>query len=1452
MAQTSDRTIRQICTVCAIIFWALVSVPNNWSQPNLGRGASVDASGPTWSGLTPASLTDGNPATFVHPLASSGTLGFYFEIDLGRTFKLDRIVLRNRNDGCCPERLTNYRVELYSDAGGENGSLNWSAIIRGDGTHSPSGGSDTIYATNSPAGIFAGRFVRIVNISNAPYNPQIAEVEIYGGLPPQILSFSAEPDAIHTGESSLLRWQITGATSVTLLNTTVSPTIGETTVRPDSTTTYTLSASNDAGISTAAVTIGVDVQLSPPEISEFMADNQNTRKDEDGDNSDWIEIHNPNEFSLNLDRYFLTDDPQRPTQWQFPPVRVSAKSFLIVFASSKDRRDPTHELHANFRLEANGEYLALVDSNLQVIQQFPANYPTSAKFPVQPKNVSYGLGTNGVTGYFRPSTPSASNGAAHAGIVADTKFSHDRGFYETNFAVTISSATPDAVIRYTLNRADPTATSGAVYSGPIPVNATTIIRAAAFKEGWAATDVDTHTYIFLSNVISAPNMRTSITRDPIYSTRIKPGLLDIPSISLVTPRTIGDSSEVRTSFEWLSSDTNKSSIHEDCGVRNFGGAFTTFAKKSFRLYFRSEHGAPKLNYPLFEGFDHDLAPADQFDQLELRNGSHDMAMRGFYMANIFTDDTLLDMGQLNPHGRFVHLYLNGNYWGLYHLRERWGAGMHQSYLGGSRTNYESINGNWNVGGWADPGVPYDGDGTTWEKVKGLRGRYNDVKSLLDVPEYVDYMLMWLFGGAEDEYRCVGPNVAGSGLKFYLNDADGWFCGPWYCEAGNRTGRNAPGRLGGDGPGSIFSMLFKEGHPDYRVLLADHIYKALANKGALTPTRNAARLQARCAEIERAFIAESARWNYLAPAEWANRRDQVLQNWFPTRTGQALSDFRSAGFYPALDAPVLNQQGGLVPAGFEPRFMPPTRGTIYFTLDGSDPRLPGGAVSKGAKTFSSGRAGEIIIPPGSQWRWFTDASGLGSSDVVADAPNWSAENWKHRDFNDASWDEGPAQLGYGEGDESTVLPFGPDLNKKWTTIYFRHLFSLGRTEDIVAVELRLKRDDGAIVYINGREAIRSAIATQSVTGTTLAQSITDDGQTFESFNLVPSFLTPGINTVAVELHQAALTTSDASFDLELQVIRSNSENSSNSLPTVNANTLLKARVKDGATWSALNEAFFQVSLEAVLPGELLVSELNYDPARNGSEFIELLNASSWPVNLRGVNFSHGVNFSFPRERDTLLAPGHRLLLVKDLFRFQQAYGLDVPIAGIYSGSLSRAGEQLALAGDSNLLASFTYGVKAPWPAITARSNFSLVLAHSQLNPNDPTAWRLSSDPSGTPGGSDSVSFIGDVTEDFDHDGLPALIEYALGTDDHDANSGPSAVTAILDATGSLTLSFPRRLAADDVVLQCESSDDLVTWATAHLISTGFAGNGTVRETWGVGSRGGRAQFLRLTLHFFPLQ
>ena len=108
------------------LLWLLLAAPGRSeaaTATNIALHRPVVSSGATWSGLLASSLTDGSPDTFVHPQASTGTLGFYFEVDLGKVYQLDKIVVRNRGDGCCPERLTRYGVEIYDNNGGFPGTI---------------------------------------------------------------------------------------------------------------------------------------------------------------------------------------------------------------------------------------------------------------------------------------------------------------------------------------------------------------------------------------------------------------------------------------------------------------------------------------------------------------------------------------------------------------------------------------------------------------------------------------------------------------------------------------------------------------------------------------------------------------------------------------------------------------------------------------------------------------------------------------------------------------------------------------------------------------------------------------------------------------------------------------------------------------------------------------------------------------------------------------------------------------------------------------------------------------------------------------------------------------------------------------------------------------------------------------------------------------------------------
>jgi hypothetical protein len=359
---------------------------------------------------------------------------------------------------------------------------------------------------------------------------------------------------------------------------------------------------------------------------------------------------------------------------------------------------------------------------------------------------------------------------------------------------------------------------------------------------------------------------------------------------------------------------------------------------------------------------------------------------------------------------------------------------------------------------------------------------------------------------------------------------------------------------------------------------------------------------------------------------------------------------------------------------------------------------------------------------------------------------------------------------------------------------------------------------------------------------------DDGQAFNAITVPATFLNPGTNVLAVELHQSGPTTSDASFDLELSGIRTNA--STAAISGLAMSTIWKARARSATEWSALNEAFFQVGPSALAPGEVVVSELNFNPpGSDATEFIELANLSSRAVNLRGARFTNGITFTFADNRDTLLASGQRLVLVADLLAFQRRYGLDVPVAGVYAGSLDNGGETLTLVGASgDVITSFRYDGAHPWPVDADGGGYTLVFAHPTLGQTNAVAWRASATLDGTPGATDATSFLAEPGADMDRDGLPAVVEYALGTSDGDAASGPEAVRALLDERGRFVVSLRRNLRADDVLILVEGSSDMASWVAAALYSTRVNSDGTATETWGLPVKGEPVLFMRVRVAF----
>jgi hypothetical protein len=1130
-----------------------------------------------------------------------------------------------------------------------------------------------------------------------------------------LLSFTASPgDAVN-----FLNWQESDLYSLNLYpnigsvgsNTTATGSGVRTVLVSSNSVEYVLVGSNYNGTFPRFITVSVNNQKLPVQISEFVADDNFSLKDGNNNSADWIELHNPNNTSADLTGYALSDDVTKPTQWMFPAgVTIAPHGYLIVFADSANTSlDAGGKLHANFGLNKDGgESLILTASNGVAVVDAITN------FPGQTEDLAYGRTLDGPWKFLEPTPGAANIATAYEGWLSPVDFDHERGWYSNSFSLAISNPNPGATMYWSMDGSEPTN----IYTDPLLITNVTGVRASVSRAGYKSPRTQTHSYLFLNGIVNSTNISATY-RAATYTNRLVKGFLDLPILCLNVPppdaewNFLGynnDRPEREASFEIFMPDGSK--VQQECGMVHYGGQFGTgtglYAKKTWQVDFRSKYGANKLDFPLFQGFGHGITPMNSFKELDVHAGNQDQGGygggRGFYMSHRFAEDTMLDMGDLQPHGRFVQLFINGAYMGQFDVHERLTDAFLADYLGGQREDYQTIKGNDNTGTFGFiPGVPDPPDRFAWENVRSNRFSYAAIKDAVDMTNCIDFMLMWEWGNSEAEYRGAGARVVspgdGRGFKFWLADADGHLR-QQSGAAGQLSKNNVTTSVFTNGPGYIFGALLAEGNPDFKMLLADRIYKHCFNGGALTPEANLIRLNLRMAEITNSLVAECARWGASStydPVKWQADAQYARDNIFPARTTTLFNQFRTAKWYPPIDPPALSQFGGTVTSNYTLSVTAPS-GTIYYTLDGSDPRLPGGGISPNALAFTTGS--QVIplvdVPASSTWRYFnTGAAPLGS--------------WQSVAFDDSTWQTGSAPMGYGNDDKTniiaTTLSFGGNSADKWTGYYFRKSFVVTNLTGLTGWTLGLNRDDGAVVYLNGNEVKRDNMPAGAVVFSTLGSTNVSG---LNETNLLPysistNFLVVGTNVVAVEVHQASLTSSDVMFNLSLMGSVTNI--GSILQLTLTNQTTFSARVWNGTTWSALSQsAFLLAPLRQPAAGDLIISEMNYHPIDlDNYEFVEVYNASTNLLDLTNVRLADGIDFTFPN--NFRMAPGTFAVAVRSTADFAARYQTpsspyyysNIVVAGQYTGKLADGGERIALLASNNVvLAEVTYGDSGAWP------------------------------------------------------------------------------------------------------------------------------------------------------------
>ena len=534
--------------------------------------------------------------------------------------------------------------------------------------------------------------------------------------------------------------------------------------------------------------------------------------------------------------------------------------------------------------------------------------------------------------------------AAFPAASANLKLDAEQGLFAKPFAVTMSSEAAGAAIYYTTNGSQPSPEFASLYTKPLAISMTTVLRSAGFKDGKQVSETDTRTFIFPTDVLrqtgagfpatwgtnnnaSVPadyEMDPEIVNHPSYRGVMEPALRSLPALSIVmdtadlfgaahgiyaNPKQSGADWERLTSIELIHPDGSKG-FQIDCGVRVQGGwnrRPEESPKHAFRVVFRKKYGAGKLKYRLFE-----RTGAVEFNELILRAGCNNSWLHwhpterehGDYLRDQWMRDSQADLGHPAARGLFVHLYLNGLYWGVYILTERPNEDFASDHFGGRPADYDARNAE-NI---------LSGDDLAWKQMLSLANAgvtnataFQAIAEMLDLPAFIDYMLLNLYAANGDWDRHSNWYAARrrhppGPFHFFVWDGERTI---------ERVEDNILATDDDQSPARLFQKLRE--NAEFRRQFAERVQRHLSGNGALTPAAAATRFHELADRLDTAIVAESARWGdyrrdahpykvgpyalYTRDDHWRPEVQRLLKEYFPKRIAVVLQQFRDAGLFP---------------------------------------------------------------------------------------------------------------------------------------------------------------------------------------------------------------------------------------------------------------------------------------------------------------------------------------------------------------------------------------------------------------------------------------------------------------------------------------------------------------------------------------------------------------------------
>ena len=508
--------------------------------------------------------------------------------------------------------------------------------------------------------------------------------------------------------------------------------------------------------------------------------------------SDWVEIYNSTGSAVSLAGYGLSNNPKNPAKWVFPDISIEPGEYLLLYATGSADKAQKKNLKLNFCISSTGEALFFFDPNGKLIDKLSAGRMRSGQ--------SYGRDGSDNRFYYAEPTPGAQNGKGYEGITQLPAFSVTPGIYDNAVTVAITAGEGET-IRYTTDCTTPNASSE-VYSGELSISKNSVIRAAAFRDGYLSGDVATATYLFRSDGVNHALPVVTLVTDPDNLWNSKTGIYatgdqfdpdaasyaDTLKSATYYQAKFATEEQVDTIWEKpaafsLFDDNGKQVFTQNVGIRIAGSFGRGRAQKGFNVIARKEYGKGSMEYPFFEN-----RPYTEYKAVVLRAGAQDQNRSKIRdeLASGLLEGT--DINILYQAYRPTVLYLNGEYWGVYFMKEkrnRFFVAQHEN----TENNVDLAIGK----GFKQRSY---GDNSDWVSLYeyatshdlSSADAYNYVAERMDVDSFRDYMIAEIYNGNTDTYNFQYYRLKGGKWKFIFYDFCWGFQNPGHETLAFRMGK----------------------------------------------------------------------------------------------------------------------------------------------------------------------------------------------------------------------------------------------------------------------------------------------------------------------------------------------------------------------------------------------------------------------------------------------------------------------------------------------------------------------------------------------------------------------------------------------------------------------------------------------------------------------------------------